>query len=57
MKGLEISVHDAALILTSIVTVASIIVKATPTQNDDAFLSRYIMPIMHWFALTPNDKK
>lgn len=41
---------DLLLIVTSIVTIASVIVKLTPTQKDDAILAK-IMPWLEKLAL------
>ena len=41
---------DLLLVLTSLVTIASVIVKLTPTQKDDAILAK-IMPWIEKIAL------
>jgi hypothetical protein len=47
---IQIHASDLLLILTSTVTIASVIVRLTPTQKDDAFLAK-IMPWLEKIAL------
>lgn len=47
---IQANAKDLLLILTSIVTIASVIVKLTPTQKDDAILAK-IMPWLEKIAL------
>lgn len=47
---------DVALIATSLVTAASVIVRLTPTKADDAVLDK-IMSFLKIIALTPKDEK
>lgn len=47
---------DCALIATSLVTAASVIVRLTPTKADDAVLDK-ILAFMRIIALTPKDEK
>lgn len=51
-------VHGVELIslVTSIIGVASIIVKLTPTQSDDAILGKIIAFLSKWIALNPTPK-
>jgi len=51
-------VHGVELVslVTSIIGVASIIVKLTPTQADDAVLGKIIAFIGKWIALNPTPK-
>ena len=51
-------VHGVELVslVTSIIGVASIIVKLTPTQADDAVLGKIIVFIGKWIALNPTPK-
>jgi len=42
--------QDIILIVTSTVTIASVVVKLTPSQSDDAFLAK-IMPFIEKLAL------
>ena len=44
-------------LITSIIGVASIIVKFTPTQADDAILAKIIAFLSKWIALNPTPKK
>lgn len=46
----QANLKDLILILTSIVTIASVIVKLTPSQKDDAILAK-IMPWIEKIAL------
>lgn len=46
----QANAKDLLLILTSIVTIASVIVKLTPSQKDDAILAK-IMPWLEKIAL------
>lgn len=48
---------EIAAIYGGIVTVASIIVKLTPTPKDDAVLSGVIAFVSKWLALNPDGKK
>ncbi len=45
-----------AQVITSIIGVASIIVKITPNKNDDAILSKIIAFIGKYIALNPASK-
>ena len=47
---IQANAKDLLLILTSIVTIASVIVKLTPTDKDDAILAK-IMPWIEKIAL------
>lgn len=47
---IQANAKDLLLILTSTVTIASVIVKLTPTQKDDAILAK-IMPWLEKIAL------
>ena len=47
---IQANAKDLLLILTSIVTIASVIVKLTPTLKDDAILAK-IMPWLEKIAL------
>jgi hypothetical protein len=47
---------DAINIITAIIAIASIIVKITPTQKDDAFMAK-LKPYIDLLALTPKDAK
>ena len=46
----QANANDLLLVLTSLVTIASVIVKLTPTQKDDAILAK-IMPWIEKIAL------
>lgn len=46
----QANAKDLLLVLTSLVTIASVIVKLTPTQKDDALLAK-IMPWIEKIAL------
>lgn len=46
----QANAKDLLLVLTSLVTIASVIVKLTPTQKDDAILAK-IMPWIEKIAL------
>ena len=50
IKWVVTNSKDLILIVTGTVTVASIIVKLTPTQKDDAILAK-IMPFIEKLAL------
>lgn len=41
----------------AVVTLASLIVKATPTPKDDAILAKIIAFVSKWIALNPSEKK
>lgn len=45
---------DIGIIIASIVTIASIIVKWTPTPKDDEFLGKIKNFIGKWIALNPD---
>lgn len=47
---IQANAKDLLLVLTSMVTIASVIVKLTPTQKDDAILAK-IMPWLEKIAL------
>jgi hypothetical protein len=50
------TVLDVLNIIAVVIAIASIIVKLTPTQKDDAFMAKY-KPYLDFFALTPKDAK
>lgn len=43
-------------VISAVVTIASVIIKLTPSQKDDAIFSKYVMPIFNALALTPKKK-
>lgn len=47
---------DVAFAYTTLVTLASIIVKLTPTKNDDAILAKIIAFMSKWIALNKSGK-
>jgi hypothetical protein len=47
---------ELALVLTSLISVASVIVKLTPTPKDDAILAK-VMKVVKALALTPKNVK
>tara|TARA_R110000868_G_scaffold324995_1_gene585807 strand:- start:289 stop:453 length:165 start_codon:yes stop_codon:yes gene_type:complete len=48
---------DLYTLVTSIVTIASVICNYTDTPKDDAFLARYVYPILEKFAFLGNKAK
>ena len=44
------------LIITSVITIASIIVKATPTQKDDKFLGK-LLKFIEFLSVSVRNKK
>lgn len=47
---------EVASAIAYIVTAASIVVKLTPTQEDDRFLARYVLPLLNVLAINPKTK-
>jgi len=47
---------DAVDIVAYIIAIASIVVKLTPTPNDDAALKQIIDFLSQWIALNPRPK-
>ena len=45
---------DVGIIIAAVVTIASIIVKWTPTVRDDEFLGKLKKFISKWIALNPD---
>ena len=39
-------------LVTTVVTLASAVTAATPTPRDDAFMGRYVYPIIEYMSLT-----
>lgn len=46
-----------AQVITSIIGIASIIVRLTPSTKDDAILGKIIAFLSKWIALNPTPKK
>ena len=39
-------------LVTTVVTIASAVTAATPTPKDDAFMGKYVYPIIEYMSLT-----
>ncbi|MFT6988214.1 MAG: hypothetical protein ACJASL_000174 [Paraglaciecola sp.] len=50
------TVLDVLNIISAVIAIASIVIKLTPGQEDDAWWAKY-KPYFDFFALTPKDAK
>jgi hypothetical protein len=47
----ELTIENVLLVVTSLVTFASVIVKLTPSQADDTFMAKFVLPVLNFISL------